>query len=294
MTSKQKRLGLYDVDIFAFQSAAAGETEFFLENEQSGYVECMIHSPLEQLLESTITRIDELAKELKLDKVIICITDKVNFRHSILPTYKGNRKSTRKPLGLSWLKDRLAEHYESYARPTLEADDVMGILATWDSPKFYPDYRKIIISEDKDMKTIPSWIYNPAKDFEPWQQTEEEADRFHLLQTMAGDVTDGYDGCPSIGMGTAESLLDDGVMFEEYEHVFKSGARKGESEKRWRKVEAPTPWHTVVSCFLKAGLNEDAAIQQAQVARICRATEYDFKNKEVLPWKPERRVTTPQ
>lgn len=284
MTKKVKKLGLLDLDIFAFQAAAAFEEEVILESEETGHFESMLHSDLTKALNTTINRIDDLAKQLKLDKVVVCITDSVNWRNSVLPTYKGNRKNVRKPLGLNWLKEQLAEHYESFKRPTLEADDVMGILATWD--KWNPDYRKIIISEDKDMKTVPAWIFNPAKDFEPWLQSEEDANHFHLLQTLAGDVTDGYAGCPSIGMGTAEELLKDGKMFEQYEHTFKSGAKKGTTELRWRKADAPTPWDTVVSCFLKAGLNEAAAIQQAQVARICRSTEYNFKQKEVKPWLP--------
>jgi 5'-3' exonuclease len=284
MAKKIKRLGLLDLDIFAFQAAAVGEEEVILESEVSGHVESMLWSPLGRLLDQTIGRIDELAKQLKLDKTVVCITDSANWRTDVLPSYKSNRKGTRKPLGLNWLKEQLADHYESFKRPSLEADDVMGILATWDG--FYPDYRKIIVSEDKDMKTIPAWLYNPAKDFEPWLQTPEDADKFHLMQTLAGDITDGYDGCPSIGMGTAEELLDAGLKFESYEHVFKTGARKGQSEIRWRKVESESPWATVVSCYLKQGLTEESAIQQARVARICRSTDYDFRKKEVKLWLP--------
>ena len=276
------RLGLFDLDIFAFQSNASHMEEVFLENgdEFIGLI-----TNLTKAFESVVSRIDAIAKELKLEKVVVCLTDSVNWRLDVLPTYKGNRKGVRKPVGLNVLKERLAEHYESYLRPTLEADDVMGILATWD--RFYPDYRKIIISEDKDMKTIPTWLYNPAKDFEPWLQTEEGADLFHLTQTLAGDVTDGYSGCPSIGLDTAHTMLTEGIMFEQYEHTFKSGARKGTTEKRWRKVESPSMWDTVVSCYKKAGLNETVAIQQARVARICRDTEYNFEKKEVNLWLPQ-------
>ncbi|KAB0285649.1 exonuclease [Vibrio fortis] len=272
---------MFDLDIFAFQANAAAMEEVYLQNGDN-YVALITN--IDQAFKNVCTRIDALVKELKLDKVIVCLTDSVNWRKDVLPTYKDNRKDVRKPVGLSDLKKMLEERYESYLRPTLEADDVMGILATWE--KFHPEYRKIIISEDKDMKTIPAWIYNPAKDFEPWLQSEEEADIWFLTQTLAGDVTDGYSGCPNVGLGTAEEMLRGGLMWEAYEHTFKSGARKGMTEERWRKVESPSLWDTVVSCFKKAGLNEAAALQQAQVARICRASEYDFKKKVVKPWTP--------
>jgi DNA polymerase-1 len=108
------------------------------------------------------------------------------------------------------------------------------------------------------------------------------------MQTLAGDTTDGYSGCPTVGMDTAEEFLTEKVMWEPYEHTFKSGVRKGETVDRWQKVPAPTMWSTVVSCFVKAGLNEAEAITQAQVARICRDTEYNFKKKEVSPWIPRK------
>nr|WP_274017752.1 exonuclease [Vibrio parahaemolyticus] len=279
--SKIKKLGLFDLDIFAFQANATAMEEVFLQNGDE-YIGLMTN--MTQAFDSVVSRIDEIRKQLKLDKVVMCLTDDHNWRKDVLPTYKSNRKDVRKPVGLAELKRRLGEHYETYLRPSLEADDVMGILATWKG--FHPDYRKIVISEDKDMKTLPVWLYNPAKDFEPWFNSEEDADFFHLCQTLAGDVTDGYSGCPSIGMDTAKQLLKDQIMFEQYDHVFKSGARKGTTESRWRKVESPSAWDTVVSCYRKAGLSEECALQQARVARICRASDYDFKNKEVKLWLP--------
>ena len=36
---------------------------------------------------------------------------------------------------------------------------------------------------------------------------EKEANYFHMLQTLTGDPTDGYKGCPNIGKVTAEKIL---------------------------------------------------------------------------------------
>lgn len=279
--SKILKVGLFDLDIFAFQANTGAMEEVYLENGDNFAV---LMTNLDQAFTNACNHIDQITKQLKLDKVVMCLTDSVNWRKDVLPSYKENRKGNLKRLGLQKLKERLADHYETFQRPTLEADDVMGILAT--KSNYLPEYRKIIISEDKDMKTVPAWIYNPAKDFEPWENTVEDADFFHMCQTLAGDVTDGYAGCPSIGMETAKKMLRAKEMFEPYEHTFKTGARKGQTETRWRTVEAPTMWDTVVSCFVKAGLNEAAALQQARVARICRSSEYDFKKKEVKLWTP--------
>ena len=39
--------------------------------------------------------------------------------------------------------------------------------------------------------------------------SEEDADYFHMMQTLTGDTTDGYPGCPSVGKVTAEKILKD-------------------------------------------------------------------------------------
>ncbi len=74
----------------------------------------------------------------------------------------------------------------------------MGILSTHPTKI---QGKKIIVSEDKDMRTIPGWLYNPGpnKDIEPKYINEFEADRYHLYQTITGDSTDGYKGCPGAG-----------------------------------------------------------------------------------------------
>jgi hypothetical protein len=69
----------------------------------------------------------------------------------------------------------------------LEADDVISILAT-DKEM---DEETIIISIDKDFKRVTGIFYDYNKG-EYHQTTEEEADNYHLVQTIAVDHTDGY------------------------------------------------------------------------------------------------------
>jgi len=80
---------------------------------------------------------------------------------------------------------------------------VMGILATKPGNREkYPSL--IVISQDKDMKTLPATVWN-GKDLVTY--TEAEADYWHMYQTLVGDAADGYKGCPKVGPVKAEKLL---------------------------------------------------------------------------------------
>lgn len=136
---------------------------------------------------------------------------------------------------------------------TVWHNGIMGILST--HPKLVPG-KRIIVSEDKDLQTIPGWIWNPAKDAKPRYISEEQADYFHLYQTLVGDTTDGYKGCPGIGKTKAPGILQEGG------------------------------WEAVRSAYARKGLTEEDALLQARVARICRASDYDFKKQEVILWNP--------
>lgn len=271
---------LLDADIFCFQIASAVEKEIDWGDDL-----WTLHSDLSDARERLDATVDSLKAELEAEEVILCFTDGENFRKSVLPTYKDNRKNTRKPVAYKALVDYAKEAYPTYTRPTLEADDVMGILATW--PAFRPGKRKIIVSEDKDMKTIAgAWLYNPAKDHAPHLTSPQDAERYHLEQTLTGDTTDGYSGCPGVGPEAAREILDAPFGWERYEHTFKSGPRKGTSETRWRRREVATVWEAIVDHYVKAGLSEAVALQNARCARILHASDYNFATKEPILWSP--------
>lgn len=287
------RTVLIDGDIPVYQSAAAVEKPIKWNDEWWMYL--ANENEAKSSLDGFIANI---AEELKADRVVVALSDDVNFRYDVYPDYKSNRADTRPPLCRAVLKDYVKETYDCYVRPGLEGDDVLGILST--AKKAVPG-EKVVVSIDKDLRTIPGLIlnWNHAKfavnsghigsiEDAIYEVTEEQADYFHLMQTLAGDTTDGYPGCPGVGMQTADEILqDEPHVVEQYEHTFKSGKRKGETELRWRKSYGEyTRWQTVVSYFAKAGLTEDHALAQARVARICRASDYDFKRKEVILWTP--------
>ena len=92
----------------------------------------------------------------------------------------------------SW--KRVQGHQEAFIRRVIDA---LGIYAT----KFPGN---IIVSPDKDMKQIPGQLYNFDDVF---TITPEQGAKWHLLQTMAGDNTDGYSGVPTIGVKRAEKIF---------------------------------------------------------------------------------------
>jgi len=129
-------------------------------------------------------------------------------------------------------------------------------------PKFRANTIKIIVSEDKDMQTIPGYVYNPAKDTAERLITEEMADYFFFMQTLMGDTTDGYKGCPGIGEVSAAKVLDKAI------------------------ADGVPLWTAVTEQFIKKGLDVDEALVQARMARILRAEDYNIKTHEVKLWEP--------
>ena len=179
--------------------------------------------------------------------MILFFSDSQNFRKKILESYKGHR-NRKKPCGYKRIIKALKEEYKVIVKPTLEGDDTMGIYAT----KFPGN---MIVSPDKDMKQIPGKLYNFEEVF---TITSEEGARWHLTQTMAGDQTDGYGGIPGIGVKRAEALFN----------------------------EHGCSWKTVVKAFKDKDLTEEDALLNARLARILTFEDYDFKNRQPIPWTP--------
>lgn len=273
---------LLDADIIAYKLAATAQRNFRFPGLAAPAVAAEDFDTLPQRIDAEVA---ELTKKLKTPNVIICLSCPTaeNWRLKVLPTYKGNRAGTIRPVHLQAVKDYLEANYPSYRRDNLEADDIMGILST--HPTLVKG-KKVIVSEDKDMKTIPGWLFNPAKDKAPRLISEDEANYWHLYQTIVGDTTDGYSGCTGAGPDKVDRVIKDLIAPEPYTHVLKSGPRKGQEETRWREKAVDTPWDGVVALFHKYGLTEEDALVQARVARICRASDYDFKKKEVILWTP--------
>ena len=243
---KTSRL-LIDGDILTYRTCWACQTQVQWEDDIVTTATNL--KEVKAQADATIARWQE---QLGVKQIIICFSPKGGkyFRHNILESYKGTRKASQKPMGYHSLVEYLKEKYSYLQVPMLEADDTLGILAT------NGEYsRNIIVSVDKDMLTIPCEYYNMDKEVTETVDTKL-ADYMHLYQTLVGDSTDNYKGCPGVGPKKAADIL---------------------------KIPS---WSRVVTAFEKAGLTPDDALVQARVARILRANEYNFETGEVILWEP--------
>jgi 5'-3' exonuclease len=242
---------LVDADIVAFKAATAAEQP---TNWGDGL--WTLHAYEQDAMEYCLNYFADLSENLGEGYISLYLTGKNNWRKNLLPTYKANRADKRKPMLLEFLRNWMQSQFNAIILEGFEADDLLGITATSSKEEC------IIVSEDKDLKTIPGKLFNPAKDTKPITITEFEADYNHMLQTLCGDATDGYSGCPSIGPKTAEKILADCATSADL-------------------------WDATLATFKKKKLSEEVALIQAQVARICRSSEFDFDNQKVIPWTPK-------
>lgn len=118
---------LIDADVIAFKIAAAIEK---ICCDDEGYIHYWFADAGEGR-DRVDMYVNELIEDMAADEVVVCLSDPAShyFRHDIYPDYKGNRTGKR-PLVLKALKQHLADNYNSYTRPGLEADDIVGILLT--------------------------------------------------------------------------------------------------------------------------------------------------------------------
>ena len=234
---------LCDADFIVYKACAAAETEIDWGDDT-----ILVTSNFSDAYNATKRELTKLENKLgALSTLILFFTDSVNFRKKILPAYKGHR-NRKKPCGYKRVINALRKEYKVIIKPTLEADDTMGIYSTK-----YPG--NIIASPDKDMRQIPGKLYNFDETF---TIDKNEGAKWHLIQTLAGDQTDGYGGVPGIGVKRAETLFKD----------------KGYS------------WKTVVGAFVEKNLTEEDALVNARLAKILTADDYDFKKKEPILWSP--------
>lgn len=251
---------LIDGDIFAYRHAAAAEIVTQWDDDI-----CTLHAHASLARERLASELAGLKEKSGASVVVVAISDRENFRKTLYPEYKATRAKNRKPILLAALREFLLTAYSAYVRPGLEADDVLGILATHSS--LVGEKRRIVVSIDKDFRTIPCTLWNDKNDTIT-EVSLASADRFHLIQTVMGDATDNYPGCPGIGPKKAEVLVDAALASAE-------------------------PWAVVVAAFEKAGLTADDALLQARLARILRADEYDFATKTPVLWTPDKLQTKP-
>jgi DNA polymerase-1 len=262
---------LVDADIVAFTTAARNETriQWDADTLTSQVNETEAINDARQYLHG-------LKEDLHADRLIVCLScpSRVYFRTDFYPEYKAHRTSGYKPMALDAVKKFLREsdEFESKWKPSLEADDCLGILAT--HPDLIPG-EKVVVTCDKDLKQIAGLHFNPRKPDEGvYEIKPARADDFFYTQALTGDPTDGFPGCPRIGPVKAAKIL--------------AAARTDWALKVLPSyfTEEDYVWRAIVAAYEKAGKDVDYALTMARVARILRHTDYDFDNKKPILWSP--------
>lgn len=267
-----KKVLLIDGDQFIFRAAVAVEKEVLWDDQNH-----VLFSNANEAWDTLEGMLDRIFERFETKEHALTFSSAPGYRLQVDPTYKSNRVQ-RKPMCYALLREKVESFYNCIAMPGLEADDVMGILATKPGRT-----QRIIVSQDKDMKTIPTTVWN-GKDL--LHVSTEEADRFHLYQTLIGDTSDGYPGCPGVGDVAATAFLDQPFVWQPFEHTLKSGPRKGQTEVRWAQEACEDTWAGVVSFYTKVGLAEADALVQARLARILRWQDWDTNLKQPILWSP--------
>lgn len=259
---------LIDADFVLYRACSAVMREHVWENDAGQNVHTLSAS-YDEAREKFDSAVQDYMTKLFADEAVLVFSGAKNFRYDVWPLYKGNRAESRKP-PCYWqiIEDHTNDGiYRVVSEPCLEGDDYLGILAT--HPTFKG--RRVIVSEDKDMQTLPN--------VEIWRQgglietTEESANAFWLKQTLMGDSTDGYHGCPGIGPKSAEKVLAKaGDPWANILQAYVDGCRKKPEALEKAQVETP----------------EELALINARLARILRFTDWDSKGRKPILWTPEK------
>lgn len=252
---------LIDADITIFRAAAACEREVRYDDDNH-----VLFSNALEVWTAVEAQLKGYREVLGDHPMHFALTGPNNFRRGLWDGYKGGR--SRKPLCFAHVKQRMIDELGARMVDGIEADDLLGIWATQGKLK-----NPVIVSLDKDLKTIPGRIMRPAanKTQEPevFTVTEATADYYWLTQTLTGDITDGYKGLPGCGPKVAEKVL----------------------ARAWQESDGATflqlGWPAVVAAYEAKGLGVEDALLQARMARILRASDWDGVNKKVKLWEPK-------
>lgn len=240
---------LFDADMLLY--VACQRAEKVCEWEDDLYtLHCYMHDVTHGFDEHVYELVGLVLDHYNIDgqyEIVMCLSDTENFRSQIWDGYKANRDHKRRPICYQPMREWIKKNYNTLIYPRLEADDVIGITVTDND---------IAISGDKDFKSIPCRFYDFMRN-EFNDTTDEQADYWHLYQTLVGDSVDNYKGCPKVGEVKAKRILDEDCS-----------------------------WNAVVKAYEANGSTEEEALLNARMAFILRDGYYNVDTGKVKLWKP--------
>lgn len=270
LMAHRKRMMLLDADVLRYLLAFSN-TEKVQWDEEDDPQEVMRPDLAKRRVHEYIESMMETIKAS--DYRLVLSESSLTFRHDFYPDYKSNRAGKPKPR-LWFILDGFMKSefgHKIIQEAPLEGDDILGIMAS--NPALRDSaYYPVIVSIDKDMQTVPGWLYNPNRPEEGIRLiNEHDANYFWMTQVLTGDPTDGYPGCPKVGKVKASAALHD---LKDVGHVLTPAEH----------LEAL--WERVVSVYASKGLPESTALTQARCARILRHGDLNPATREITLWQP--------
>lgn len=181
------------------------------------------------------------------------------FRSLLDNTYKANRSgadSTPLPLGYHLTLRALLQEPNSYMHDQWEADDAVIL-----QKKCMPD--AVLSSNDKDVWKQHfglSYLYDKRA---KWMEVpKHEANFFHFVQAITGDVVDGFGGVPGIGPKKVLEWIS---------------PNNSPSEN----------WAGVLAAFESKGLGEDAALFNIRCSSMHQLRIGQDGSPYIDLWKPD-------
>lgn len=246
-----------DGDVFLYRFAFANQFKVRWDEETTSEV---IHDfaiaadEMERFIVRLLRRVD-------CDDYIIALSHPRDFRFRIDPNYQIKRKDLVPPVHKEALREYIYENHPWIQMDWLEADDVLGIMAT-ERPK-----EVVMATIDKDLRQIPGRLFDWHRD-QFVKIKSADANHFFYTQVLMGDQTDGIRGIPKVGPKKATAYLEDFY---------------GEPEDKI--------WAHVLDVYAEHGLTPEYALQQARLVRILRHGEYDLDRQRPILWKGPRDAT---
>lgn len=247
-----------DIEADAFGISRRHEFVFQISDYKYTY-----ESRLDLVIKDLEILLERLQEHAPQHRMVLCLGHKDNFRYSIFPQYKSNRRGIQKAACYNALRQYLTRNYETAVLPGAEADDVLGIMHRADNGD-------LLYSPDKDLRTIAG--VHMASNGELEEVDQLEANRAFYKQVLTGDSTDGYGGCPGIG-AAAKCFSSDEWL------------KCSTEEEFWIFVQKR---YALAHAKLRDKYDErdplKFALQMARCARILRPGEYDFEQERPVLW----------
>lgn len=194
---------LIDGDIVAYNNAASAEGD-----------------PVEIALMRTDLFMRSILETTGAETYRVFLSGANNFRHSIYPEYKANRRDMVEPRWRQACKEFLVREWNAEVTDGYEADDALGIAQMQDREiadgHLLRGLQTIICTIDKDLDMIPGMHYSwpivrggsIVREGKIYEVSEVEGLRSFYRSLLVGDRTDNIFGVDGIGKVKAAKAID--------------------------------------------------------------------------------------